>query len=371
MQDSEDHIDFKLIDMVSTKVFAVSLIVAIIASSAITSAFFLSQVPKVTSSGKQLVNVTDYVAGMTDQNGIVYAPIVEGYYEQNGIVATPVILSGTTAAVEALAADRSGFAFVVEASIFNIVAYESQNPNATKLVSVASMGTVNPVGVLYLMSSGISKPSDLVGRTVGSPFGSLSAQMFDAFLKKAGLEGKVDVQNVAFAQLAPALLAKKVDAIVQYVANVAGLDPQAKKINEAVSFFSLSDYGMPPVGFGVVVQKGLVDNHPDVVKGIVNATMTGIRFCIMDTPRCVADLIRVNPTFDFDIALADMRAHWNYTFGPPFNDPSKVQTLSPLQLGWHDPRSVSEIVQLAEEIYQTSGIDPNSVYTNQFVAERP
>jgi ABC-type nitrate/sulfonate/bicarbonate transport system substrate-binding protein len=219
--------------MVSTKTLVVLLIVAIVASSAITSAYFLSQAPKV-APGKQLVNVTNYVTGMTDQDVIVYAPIMEGYYEQNGIVVTPVIMSGTAAAVQALGAERSGFAFVVQASIFNIVAYESQNPNATKLVSVASLGTVNPIGVLYLTSSGISKPSDLVGRTVGTPFGSLSAQMFDAFLRRTGLEGKVNVQNVAFAELASALLTKKIDAIVQYVANVAGLDPQAKKINERV-----------------------------------------------------------------------------------------------------------------------------------------
>ena len=355
--------------MVSTRFFIVSLIVAIVASSALTGVYFLSQTANVTPSGRQLVNVTDYIAGLTDQDGIVYAPIVEGYYEQNGLVASPVVLAGTAAAVQALAADRTGFAFVVEAGIFNIVAYEGQNPNATKLVSVASLGSVNPVGVLYLKSSGISKPSDLVGKTVGAPSGSLSAQMFDAFLKKEGLEGKVNVQNIAFPQLAPALLAKKIDAIAQYVANAAGLGPQAKAINEQISFFSLSDYGMPPVGFGILVQQNLVADHPEVVNGIVNATMTGIRFCDLDTPRCVADLIRVNPTFDFNIALLDMRAHWNYTFGPPFNDPTKVEGLTPLQLGWQDPGSVPRIVQLAEEVYNVSGIDPNSVYTNQFVEQ--
>ena len=314
----------------------------------------------------QSVNV--YVTGTIDQAAVVvYPAIVEGYFEQNGIAVNPVATSGVTAAIQALAADRTGFGFVVQGGIFNIVALEAQNPNATKIVSVASNGNINPVGVLYLKSSGISKPSDLIGKTVAETPGSLNAQMFDAFLRKSGLEGKVNVQNIAFPQLGPALLTKKVDAIVLYVANSAGLAPQAAKIGDEISFFRLSDYGMPPVGFGILVQESLVDDHPDVVKSIVNATMTGIRFCILQTTRCVADLVRAQPNFDYDTALADTLAHWNYTWGPPFNDPEKVRTMTPLQLGWQDPNSVPEIVQLAEQIFNVSGVNPNSVYTNQFV----
>jgi NitT/TauT family transport system substrate-binding protein len=353
-------------EMVSTKVFAVSLIVAIIASSAITSAFFVSQAPQA-APGKQLVNVTDYIGGLIDQDVVPYAAIMERYYEQNGIAISIVLLSGTSAAVQALAADRSGFAFFVQGSIFNIVALEGNTLNASRLVAVASNGNTNPIGVLSLKSSGISKPSDLIGKTVGTPLGSLSAQMFDAFLNRTGLQGKINVQYIAFPQLAPALFAKKIDAIVQYVANVAGLTVQAEKIGEQMSFFRLADYGMPPVGFGILVQKNLIDNHPDVVKAIVNATMTGIRFCILDTPRCVADLIRAYPNFNYDIALADTLAHWNYTWGPPFDDTLKVQSLTPLQLGWQDPGTVAQVVQLAEQIYHVSGIDPNTVFTNQFV----
>jgi len=353
--------------MVSTRLFVVSLIVAVIISSAVTSAFFVFQTPQPTPSAKPLVNVTDYVGGLVDQDDVAYAPIMEGYYEQNGIAISPVLLSGETAAVQAVAADKTGFAFTVEGSIFNIVALEANTPNASQLVTVASNGNTNPIGVLSLKSSGISKPSDLIGKTVGTPLGSLSAQIFNAFLNKTGLQGQVNVQYISFPQLAPALFAKKVDAIVQYVANVAGLSVQAEQIGEQMSFFRLADYGMPPLGFGILVQKSLIDNDPDVVQAIVNATMTGVRFCVLHTPSCVADLIRAFPNFNYDVSLADTLAHWNYTWGPPFNDTRKVQSLTPLQLGWQDPGTVAQVVQLAEQIYHVSGIDPNTVFTNQFV----
>lgn len=354
--------------MVSTRIFAASLIVVIIASSILTSVYFLSQTPSPAPSGRPLQNVTAYIPGLVDQSAVVvYPAMLEGYYEQNGIAVSPVYTAGIGVAVQDLAADKSGFAFISDGNLFNVVGLEGQNPNASKLVSVASNGNINPVGVIYLKSSGISQPSDLVGKTVGVSAGTLNALEFNVFLNKTGLEGKVNVQNIALPQLPPALLTKKVDAVVMYAANSAGLAPQAEKIGEQISFLRLSDYGMPPVGNGILVQKTLVDSHPDVVEGIVNATMTGIKFCILETSRCIADLVRAQPNFNYDTALADTLAHWNYTWGPPFNDPSKVNTLTPLQLGWQDPATITQVVKLAEQVLNVSGIDPNSVYTNQFV----
>lgn len=357
--------------MISTKVFVVSLIIAIVASAGVTSAYFMSVTPSTpVTTMKQLVNVTRYVGGLTDTEAPFYSADGEGYYAQNNIQLSQVILEGTSAAVTAVAADRTGYAFSV-GSIVDIVVYESQNPTATKLVSVASNGNVNPVGVLSLKSSGISKPQDLVGKTVGTPFGSLSARMFDAFLTRENLNGKVTIQNIGFPGLAPALLSKKVDAIVQFASAYAGLNTAAASINDQVGYFFLSDYGMPSLGLGIVVQKSLIDNHPDVVKGIVNATMSGIKFCILNTPLCVADFIKVNPTFDYSSSLDDMNLEWNFTYGPPFNDPVKVQQLTPFQLAWQDPAQVAGVVQLAQQVFGATGnIDPSTVFTNQF-AQQP
>jgi ABC-type nitrate/sulfonate/bicarbonate transport system substrate-binding protein len=357
---------------VSTKIFIVSLIIAVILSSGITSAYFLTITPPSATSKpvKQLVTITRYVGGLTNDEAPFYAADVEGYFAQNGISIAPVILEGTSAAVTAVAADRTGNAFSV-GSLVDIVVYESNNPTATKLVSVASLGNVNPVGVLYLKSSGISKAQDLVGKTIGTPQGSLSARMFGAFLKRQGLDGKVTLQNVGFPGLAPALFSKKVDAIVQYAAAYGGLDQQAQNIHDRMGFFFLSDYGMPPTGLGLIVQKSLADNHPQVVQAIVNATLSGVKFCIVNTALCVADFIKVNPTFQFPDSFATMQLDWNFTYGPPFNDLAKVKQLSPLQLAWRDPAQVTGVVQLAQEVFGATGnIDPNTLFTNQF-AQHP
>src|SRR5208283_4650462 len=112
-------------------------------------------------------------------------------------------------------------------------------------------------------------------------------------------------------------------------------------------FFFLSDYGMPPPGLGPTVQKSLGDPRPQVDEAIVNATLSGVKFCIVNTALCVADFIKVKPTFQFPDSFATMQLDWNFTYGPPFNDLAKVKQLSPLQLAWRDPSQVTGVVQLA------------------------
>jgi len=346
-----------------TRVVLATLIVAVVVTAALTGAFILTQAPKT----RQLVAVTRYVGGLAADEAPYYAADVEGYYTQNGIALTPVILSGGVAATQAVAADNTGFAFVF-GSIFTLVLLESKNPNSTSLISVASLGSVNPTGVLYLKSSGISKPSDLVGKRIGLAMGSQTAAIFQVFLERNGLENQVQLENIAISALPAALLAKRVDAIVSFASNYGGLSDSAKQVDDEIGYFLLSDYGMPPLGLGLVVQTRLVHDHPDVVRAIVNATLEGVKFCIIDTAQCVADFVKVNPTFSYEETLETMELTWNLTYGPPFNDRTRVQNLEALQLGWHDPSKVAEEVALAEEAFGiTASIDVNSIYTNEFV----
>jgi NitT/TauT family transport system substrate-binding protein len=282
---------------------------------------------------------------------------------------TQVITGGTTVAIQALAADKTGLSFVW-GSLINIVLFESQNPNSTELISVASTGHANPVSIQYLKSSGISKPSDLVGKVVGVNPTGLSFTMFQAFLKQNGLTDKIRIEMIAVPALVPALLSRKVDAIVQFATNFAVLNSNAKEINEEASMFLLSDYGLPNLGLGIIVQKKLVSDRPDVVKRIVNATMQGMRFCVLEPASCAADFVKVNPTFEFNETLDDLGFFINFDLGPPFNNHDKMTNLTALQLGWHDPKEVAQIVEFAKETYSVSAeLSPESVYTNQFVEQ--
>jgi ABC-type nitrate/sulfonate/bicarbonate transport system substrate-binding protein len=354
--------------MISTKRLLISIILTIIVSSSVVGAYFVFLTPP-TTPPRNMIKVTRYVGALADSETVFFAADVEGLYEQNGISLTQVITGGTTVAIQALAADKTSLSFVW-GSLINIVLFESQNPNSTELISIASTGHANPVSVQYLKSSGISKPSDLVGKVVGVNPTGLSFTMFQAFLKQNGLSDKIRIEMIGVPALIPALLSRKVDAIVQFATNFAILSANAKEINEEASMLLLSDYGLPNLGLGIIVQKKLVSDRPDVVKRIVNATMQGMRFCVLEPASCAADFVRINPTFKLNETLQDFGLFINFDLGPPFNNPSRVANLTALQLGWHDQKEVVQLVEFAQEIYNVPAeLSPESVYTNQFVEQ--
>jgi ABC-type nitrate/sulfonate/bicarbonate transport system substrate-binding protein len=347
--------------MVSRRILVASALVVVAALSLGSSAFFLLE-----NQHEAPVTVTRYIGGLASNEAAMEAAGVEGFYAQNGISVTSVVLSGTAASVQALAADRTGMAFVW-GNLLEMIALMANNPNSTQLISVASTGHLNPFAFIYLKSSGISAPSDLIGKVIAVGPGTTASRMLSVFLKRNGLDTKVHVENIALSGQGPALLAKKVDAIFRFADAIASITATAKEINEEVGYMFLSQYGMPPPGYGIIVQKSLVANRPDIVRAIVNATMNGIRFCILETARCAADFVKVYPTFEVNKVLGDNRLLINVLYGPPFNDTDAVRKLSALQLGWHDPPEIARIVQLAEDIFGFAKIDVNTLYTNQFV----
>lgn len=351
--------------MVSTRVFAVSLVIAILATAAATSAVFLTVYPP--GSGKQVVGVTRYVGGLTTDEAPAYVPQAERYYLQNGIDVTPVILSGTSAAVQAVGADKTGYAFAL-GDLLDLTVDAAQNPNTFNLIQVASTGRVNPVGVLFLTTSGIHAPKDLIGKTVGSPFGSLSFRMFSAFLTLEGISpSQITIQNIGFSALQDALLGKKVDAIVQFASASGSLQQNAAKLGETVNFFKLSDFGMPPIGSGIVVQKALVQNHPDVVKAIVNATLNGYYLCIKNPQRCAQDFVNINASFDYNGTFSDWQSSLIFEVG---YNATTIGNLTPLKFGWMNATTVQGIVKASTQIFNlTRSVDPTTLYTNQFVQQ--
>ncbi|MGA2783984.1 MAG: ABC transporter substrate-binding protein [Candidatus Bathyarchaeia archaeon] len=345
----------------------VAVIVSAAVSSAVTTYYIQNMTVKPVASTRTVMKITNYVGGITTPAAAVYAADVEGFYLQNGISLSYVILSGTSAAVQAAAADRTGYAFT-QGDIIDMVLLEAANPGQVNLLAIALLERVNPVTVVFLKSSGIMKPTDLKGKTVGVPFGSLSAKLFPAFAKATGLDpNSVNLQNIDFSALHPALLAKKVDAVIEFSRGVASATIEANKMKDDVGYFSFGDYGIPPQMGAIVVQKGLVQNHPEIARAIVNATLWGYYFAIHNPEAAIKDFLSMNPGRDYDQTLAEWKFNLKTNVGI-----ESTANLKPLQMGWFDTALVSKTVDLTRSQFDVKAqIDPNSLFTNQFVEKPP
>lgn len=319
------------------------------------------------SQGSAVTTVTDYVGGVTSSAPQDFAAQAEGIFAKHNLNVKFVTLSGTSQAVQAVASDQSGMAFT-QGDILDEMLIADKNPSAPKLIGISANEPLNPVAVMYLQGTGISQPSDLVGKTIGVPTGSLSEQYLNVWLQKEGIsKDSVTIQNIGFSALNAALLQKQVDAICEFARGIASLNVAAPQQGDKIGYFLFGDYNMPsPLG-AVVVQKNLVDKHPDVAKAIAEATTESLYFCATNPDKCVKDFVAANPGRDEKQTLAEWQVALKAQYGI---DTSTVASMQPLALGWFDPKLVANTLPQLKDLFGVTGTyDPTTLYTNQFVTQ--
>jgi NitT/TauT family transport system substrate-binding protein len=313
------------------------------------------------------VEVIYYVGGVTSSAPQDWAAVAQGFFEEVNIEIEFVVLDGTSQAVQAVAADGSGFAFT-QGSILDEMLIVDANTGAPPLIGIAAGAMFNPVAMIFLEGNGISTPADLVGKTIGVPQGSLSATYLDVFLEAEGIAPEdVEILNIGFAALNPALLTGQVDAIVAFARAIASVDLAAQEQDDTVGSFMFADYDIPSPLTGVVVQKRLMDEYPEVARAIAVASTRGLHFCAVNAEQCIQDFVDLNEGRDFELTLAEWEVALEVQYGI---DPEAVQDVDPLTLGWWDGQLIADTIpDLRETFGIATEFDPTTLYTNDYVTE--
>jgi NitT/TauT family transport system substrate-binding protein len=134
-----------------------------------------------------------------------------------------------------------------------------------------------PVGVVSMAEKNIHTPADLKGKKIGIP-GLYGASYigFKALLNAGKMnESDVTLDSIGFTQT-EALIDKLEDAVVIYVAN----EPiKLRTEGYQVDVLKVSDY-LPLVGNGLITNQKTIDEHPEQVHAMVEATLAGIKYTI-------------------------------------------------------------------------------------------
>lgn len=133
-----------------------------------------------------------------------------------------------------------------------------------------------PAVVVSLSESGIRRPSDLKGKTVGFPFYGTNYIAIRAIMERAGLkESEVTLMPIGYTQVA-SLTQHKVDAAVCF-ANNEPVQLRGQKI--PIHVIHSYDY-FDLVGHGIVVGADHIKADPKEVRAFVEATLKGMRFAL-------------------------------------------------------------------------------------------
>jgi NitT/TauT family transport system substrate-binding protein len=105
----------------------------------------------------------------------------------------------------------------------------------------------------------------------------------------------VKIENVSFPVREPMLAAGQIDAITGYsFTTYVDLKDKGVPVGD-ISVLLMADYGVELYGNAIIVNSKFAAEHPEAVKGFLNAFMRGLRETVRNPATAIDSILRRNP----------------------------------------------------------------------------
>jgi NitT/TauT family transport system substrate-binding protein len=297
------------------------------------------------TAAKELTPVSlrlGFIAGAWDVGEYVARDL--GYYKDAGLAVTITEGQGSNSNIQLLSAGQVDFAKVAAASLIPGVG------NGAKLKMIACHIQIQGAGVATKPE--IKTVKDMSGKTyVGVTF-DFATQLFPAYVQATGITN-VKVVMAAPEAIPQVLVAGKADLMT---ANAWAEVPQLENLHAKFNFFPYSDYGVDPLGIGIVTTDAMLEKKPELAKAFATATMRGWQY-VYDHPEEAAKIFtKAVPSVDLDLAtttakLMEPLSHTPASKGHP--------------LGWMAEQDwVQSITLLSKFDLVKVKVEPKQLYVN-------
>lgn len=194
----------------------------------------------------------------------------KGYFKAEGLNVVIDQGEGSGATVTRImgGAYDAGFGDV-NAIIQNAAAKPGEAP-----VMVYMMWNRPPFAIVTKKTTGVTKPADLVGKTLGGAQGTPTTRLLEVFARKNGVAmDKIKLSNMAPNLQEPLLIKGDIDgALVFNITSYFNLVLNRQDPDKDFNWLMFGDYGLDLYSNGLMVSQKLVKENPKVVAGLVRAT---------------------------------------------------------------------------------------------------
>ena len=185
---------WKLSDSGTWKIIGIGIIVIVLL--AVLLLFFVNPAPKPPQSQNQLI----IASGSPEFSALTLVAKEKGYFSKHGLNVTITDYPSGVVAMDELLAGRADFAYAAE---FVGVSTSFRSPDLRIIGSTAKSDVIS---LVVRNDRGITKPSDLKGKTIAVPKGTAPEFYLGRYLTLNGM----DIRDVTVKYLAPADLVKSV-----------------------------------------------------------------------------------------------------------------------------------------------------------------
>ena len=264
----------------------------------------------------------------------------KGYYKQQGLNVDIQKGSGSGAAATLVGAGR------VDIGISDFPTIALAIANGADLRIIASYQVNSPNSVWTRTDTGIQSPKDLPGHTIGSPAGDAQRIAWPAFAQAVGIAAdSVKWVNISPAAKISSLAAKRVDATVHFMDQRCLY--QGAVGEKQLKFFRWADYGVNPYGLMIFTTPSYMNQHPDAVRGFLEASFHGLRDAILDPRDAIQIAQKYRPEIDVNRVLSMLLISIKYMMYPGsdhthplgYTDPSRMQSSTDLMNKYFDVKT--------------------------------
>ena len=215
----------------------------------------------------------------------LYTAIERGYFAEEGLDVKIHFPANDNDALALVAAGKAEIGMYYQQDVIQAVANQG--------TGIKSIGAIvqSPLNViLSLKDKNITKPEDLVGKTIGYGGTVLSEALVKCMMENVGADASdVNMINVGF-ELMSSMTTGNVDATIGCLVNHEV--PQLEEEGFDVNYFSVSGYGIPNYYEEVfLTNDDLLENEPEVVAGFLRAAKKGFDDFMADPDGCLAILM--------------------------------------------------------------------------------
>ncbi len=280
----------------------------------------------------------------------IYAAQAGGHFEDAGLKVDIRQPPDPAAPIKQVAAGRVDLAVSYEPELLRA------RDRGLNVISVGALVREPLTSIISLPAAKIRSPKDLEGKRVGYAGIDYQQAYLRTILLKAGVDPKsVKVRNVGFG-LSPALLTKKVDAVIGAFWNYEGTDLRLKKKRPRI--IKVDDAGVPRYDELVLVaNESALERDSGRLRAFIGALARGTRDLEKDPDQAIQGLLRANR----DLEPKLQRAVVDVTlplFLPPEGKP----------FGYQDPEARQAFAAWARENQLVTKLqDATGTYTNDLL----
>jgi NitT/TauT family transport system substrate-binding protein len=212
----------------------------------------------------------------------------KGFFDAEGIDLDIQEGRGSGPTIQSVAAKTATFGYADVGTMMKVAS------KGAPVVAVGVALQTSPMSVMGFSEKNIRKPDDIKGKTVAVTPGDSMSQIWPLFLKKTGLR-ETDFKTVAGDAQTKlnAVINGQADLLLGYVMD------QNMKLQDAtkkpVTPIRFADYGVNLISSGIIANKDLLKEKPDLVKRFLRAATRSLEETEKNPEAAVDAMLKANP----------------------------------------------------------------------------